>query len=121
VEDGFAYLALGVAIVLLSAGQIAQKVVARQIFASDDTRSLLRRAITSAAAWMTVFFLGCGTLFWLLALTRIEVSAAYPILGLSFVLTTLFAKLILGETVSAYRWFGVALITLGATLMAAAS
>jgi uncharacterized membrane protein len=121
VEDSFAYLALGVAIVLLSAGQIAQKAVARQIFAIDDRRSLTRRAITCPATWMTLFFLASGTLFWLLALTRIEVSAAYPILGLSFVLTTLFAKLMLGETVTAYRWFGVALITLGATLMAAAS
>lgn len=115
-----AYLALGVAIMLLSAGQIAQKIAAQKIFGGDSRRSLLLRVICSPATWTAVLLLATGTVFWLLTLSRIEVSKAYPMLSLSFVVTTALARLVLGETVNRYRWLGVALISLGAAMMAIA-
>jgi drug/metabolite transporter (DMT)-like permease len=59
-----------------------------------------------------VFF---GTL--LILMSRGDVSLIWPLTALGFVLTTIAAKFILHETVSASRWAGVLLIMLGAALI----
>lgn len=117
-SNNLAAVALGTSIVLLSAGQIAQKIAARQIFDNDTPRSLLARALFSQALWVAAACLMVGTLSWLLTLSQIEVSKAYPILGLNFVLTTIIAKVFLAERVNSWRWLGIAMIILGAAMMA---
>lgn len=112
-----AYLDLGVAIVFISAAQIAQKIAAHGVFGNDDPRTLIRRLASSPAVWVAVACLAAGTFFWLLTLIRIEVSKAYPMLSLSFVLTAVFARILLKEKVNRRRWLGVALIAVGASLM----
>ena len=59
----------------------------------------------------------CETLFFgclLFLMKHGDVSFVWPLTALGFVLTTLAAKYILHEHVSALRWMGVALIVLGA-------
>jgi uncharacterized membrane protein len=63
--------------------------------------------------------MGFGLLAWLLALSTIEVSKAYPVLALSFVLTTFLSMAVLKERVSSVRWLGIGLITIGAAAMLA--
>ena len=46
-----------------------------------------------------------------------DVSFVWPLTALSFVMTTLAAKFMLGESVNAARWGGVGLIVLGAILI----
>lgn len=55
---------------------------------------------------------------WIVALSRSELSFAYPFIALGFVATTLAAAWMLNEPVSALRWGGVGLIVLGVTLVA---
>jgi drug/metabolite transporter (DMT)-like permease len=57
----------------------------------------------------TIFFI---LLQYLLA--QKEVSFVWPLTAMSFVMTTLAAKFILGEHVDTMRWSGVALILVGA-------
>lgn len=57
----------------------------------------------------------------LLVLSRVEISFAYPFLGLSFVLITLYGYFALGEEVNIWRIAGVALICLGVALVARSS
>lgn len=54
----------------------------------------------------------------LVVLSRVEISFAYPFLGLSFVLITLYGHLALGETVNIWRIAGVVLICTGVALVA---
>jgi drug/metabolite transporter (DMT)-like permease len=56
-----------------------------------------------------------GTLLYLMS--RGDVSFVWPLTSLGFVLTTLAAKFILHENVSALRWGGVFLIVAGAGLI----
>lgn len=56
---------------------------------------------------------GLGAATWILVLTRVPLSWAYPILALNQVLILLVAWLFLGEHVSAMRWAGVMLIITG--------
>lgn len=57
--------------------------------------------------------------FWLYAfsLRRADLSFVLPITALSYLLGTLLAKYYLGETVSATRWLGVVIITVGVVVV----
>jgi drug/metabolite transporter (DMT)-like permease len=59
-----------------------------------------------------VFF---GTLLWLMS--KSDVSFVWPLTSLGFVLTTIAARFILHEQVSALRWAGVLLIVVGAGII----
>ena len=61
-----------------------------------------------------------ASLAWIAAMTRMELSFAYPFMALNFVLVLLLGSMLLGESVSLGRWAGVALIVLG-TVVAARS
>ena len=70
-------------------------------------------------------WVGLGVIFYLLqiaaytaALSRLDVSVAFPLGSLCFVGVTLLSKLFLGEAVGAVRWLGVCCILGGAVLMA---
>lgn len=54
----------------------------------------------------------------LVVLSRVEISFAYPFLGLSFVLVTLWGYYVLGEDISVLRILGVVFICLGVLLVA---
>jgi len=54
----------------------------------------------------------------LVVLSRVEISFAYPFLGLSFVLITLYGYFVLGESVTLWRVLGVLLICSGVALVA---
>ena len=61
---------------------------------------------------------GGAALVWLLVLSRIEVSLAYPFVGLGFLVTMVLAWLFLGETVSVPRIAGTLLIAAGIVVLA---
>lgn len=50
---------------------------------------------------------------WLVALSRVDVSLAYPMLSLGYVVNALAAWWLFGEAVGATRFAGIALILLG--------
>src|ERR1051325_10200795 len=87
-----------------------------QISVSEISRLVGRGAtnhnILLGVAFEAAFF---GTLLYLMS--RGDVSFVWPLTSLGFVLTTLAAKFILHEHVSALRWGGVLLIVAGAALI----
>jgi len=61
---------------------------------------------------------GLLTLVWLIVLTRVEVSLAFPVLSLSFAVIVSYSGVVLGEQISRQRWAGVGLIIFGVCLLA---
>jgi multidrug transporter EmrE-like cation transporter len=61
---------------------------------------------------------GVGTLVWLTALNRVEVSQAYPFVGLGFVLTAIFGHLLFGDQITVQRAAGIFLVIAGIVLIA---
>jgi multidrug transporter EmrE-like cation transporter len=57
----------------------------------------------------------------LVVLSRVDISFAYPFLGLSFVLITAWGYFVLGENVTLLRTAGVMLIVAGVVLVARSS
>jgi drug/metabolite transporter (DMT)-like permease len=58
-----------------------------------------------------------GTVSWLLCLTRLELSFAYPVSTLQYLLVFLAAWLLLGEEIYPLRWVGMVVIVLGVVVM----
>jgi multidrug transporter EmrE-like cation transporter len=61
---------------------------------------------------------GTGTVLWLGVLSRIQVSQAYPFVGLGFVLTALIGYALFGDTLWPLRIGGIALAMAGIPLIA---
>lgn len=61
---------------------------------------------------------GLSLIVWIMALSRVEVSVAYPMVSIGYVLTALAAWHFLGESVSAMRIVGIGVIILGVVIVA---
>jgi multidrug transporter EmrE-like cation transporter len=55
---------------------------------------------------------------WILALSRVEVSVAYPMLSIGYVVNAVAAYYLFGEAVSAMRLVGIGVIILGVFIVA---
>lgn len=55
---------------------------------------------------------------WILALSRVEVSVAYPMLSLGYVVNAIAAYYLFGESVNAMRMTGIGVIIIGVVLVA---
>lgn len=55
---------------------------------------------------------------WIMALSRVEVSVAYPMLSVGYVLNAVAAWYFLGESVTPLRLLGIGIIILGVYLVA---
>lgn len=110
-------------IVLATVGQLLLKAGMTQVgelsgvAADAGMLGLLARVATT---WQVVAGLGAfglSAIFWLVTLSRIPLSTAYPIVSLSYVLILAFSVVVLGERPSVLVWAGVILIMFGITLV----
>lgn len=61
---------------------------------------------------------GVGAFLWLRILERVELSQAYPFVGVGFALTTLAGWWLFGDPLSAQRLVGIALVFVGIMFVA---
>ena len=61
--------------------------------------------------WLALY--GMSVLIWLLVLARVDVSVAYPFVGLGFIITMLLSAFLLHEPVGALRVAGTFLVAVG--------
>lgn len=73
----------------------------------------LLRAAKEPYLWVGLGLFGISALFWLVVLSRVPLSVAYPFVGLSYVVIVAFARFVLHEHVPLLRWIGVALVVSG--------
>lgn len=106
----FAVVSVSVGETLLAKGMKASTSVTGSIWV--QFLGVLNR-YTLTGSMLMMFF------FWLYAysLRRSDLSFVLPITAISYLLGTLLAKYYLGETVTATRWLGVAIITVGVVVV----
>jgi drug/metabolite transporter (DMT)-like permease len=68
--------------------------------------------------WVGLIIYGTSLVAWLWVLSKIDVSVAYPFVGLSFVLTAVMGAAFLHEHVSPLRMAGTLLVICGCVLIA---
>jgi len=87
--------------------------------AGDGPAAVAWRIGTNPLIWSGLALYAIGTLFWLAALSRVDLGYAYPFISLSYVLVLVSAWAIFRETISWWRIAGVAAICLGVVVAAA--
>jgi multidrug transporter EmrE-like cation transporter len=78
----------------------------------------LRELFLSGPVFAGIFCYVLSVGVWLVALTRVEVSVAYPMLSLGYVVNALAAWLLFGEALTLSRLAGILVILAGVYLLA---
>jgi multidrug transporter EmrE-like cation transporter len=115
--------ALVVTGVLLNAfAQLALKASVRDTGVIEvSAAAALPTAVKLAAEPWLWFGLGCyviSVVVWILALSRVDVSIAYPMLSLGYVVNALAAWAWLGESMNPVKVAGIGIIILGVFVLA---
>jgi multidrug transporter EmrE-like cation transporter len=77
----------------------------------------LVRMATQGYFMLGVLCYGVSLLVWILGLSRVPVSVAYPLLSIGYVVNAVAAHYLFGEGVNAVRWAGIGFIILGVWLV----
>jgi len=72
----------------------------------------------SPLVWWAIFFVIISFLSWLYVLRYVPLTIAFPLSRVVDVLVPLSCWVILGETISARRWCGIALVIIGLAIVA---
>jgi len=61
---------------------------------------------------------GVSVIVWIIGLSRVPVSLAYPMLSLGYIVNAIAAHYLFGESVTLARWLGIGFIIIGVWLVA---
>ena len=86
--------------------------------AAPDLRSAAFGLASEPALWGALAAYGLSVLVWIVGLSRVPVSQAYPMLSLGYVLNAVLAWWLLGEALTAARMAGIGIIIVGVVLVA---
>jgi multidrug transporter EmrE-like cation transporter len=108
-------------VMLNAAAQLTLKQGMRQIGYFDFRLENCGHILLAVAASPYILAgLGCyvvSVMVWLLVLSRVEVSYAYPLLSIGYIVTTFAGRLFFHEAIDATRWSGIVVICVGVWLI----
>lgn len=103
------------------AGQLALKhgmtLLGEQTLSAAAFGSMIANMLTSPWVLLGLTCYVAGTFFWLMVLSRVDLSLAYPLLSTSYILVIATSWLLLGESVGILRVAGAATILAGVILV----
>jgi len=120
-------LAKSITLILISVaiavgGQILLKIGMNRIGALDlngigSLVKLFVEVVKSPTVLVGLFMYVISAALWLIVLSGVDLSFAYPFIGLTYVFVLILSKFILKEDVNPIRWAGAAIITIGVIVL----
>ena len=108
-------------VLLNAAAQIVLKQGMRAIgtfaFTIDNLIPIGLRVALNPFIVLGIGFYVVSVVVWLLVLSRVDVSYAYPMLSVGYIVAALAGKVLFGEPVDIVRWSGILTICLGVYLI----
>jgi drug/metabolite transporter (DMT)-like permease len=109
---------LVISVIFAIAGQFTLKAAMNEIGRIGRSQvktpvTTVTRAAKEPRLWFGLALFGISALFWLVVLSRVSLSIAYPMVGLSYIVVVVVSKLFLHEAVPPLRWIGVSVIAIG--------
>lgn len=105
------------AITLATTGQLLLRAGMESIGVVDLTSASLtssaRAALTTWQVWIGFGAFGASSVLWLVTLSRLPLSTAYPFVSMSYVLILVTSVILLDERPSLLSWLGSGLIVVG--------
>src|SRR3989442_1498254 len=109
---GLTFIFLTIACTVL--GQLLLKLGVVEVGAAGRADvPLIARALTNIKVVSGLACAVAAALCWIVAVSRSNLSFAYPFMGLAIVLVLALSPTLLGEPVSLKRWIGVGIVCLG--------
>jgi multidrug transporter EmrE-like cation transporter len=109
-------------VVLNALAQFLLKMATNKVGVIEVSSALSLSALSALfLQWPMVLGLLCygfSLLIWLMALSRVDVTLAYPMLAIGYVINAVAAQYFLQEVVSLQRWIAIGIIILGVALLA---
>ena len=78
---------------------------------------IIRQLVLNPTFLLAVALYAVGFVIWLVVISKLDLSYAYPILALSYSLVPLLSWLAFGEHISPMRWVGIAIICAGVAVV----
>lgn len=108
-------------VLLNAAAQLALKQGMRQIgyfdFVLPNVGRIFLAVATNSSIWIGLSCYVISVIVWLLVLSRVEVSYAYPLLSVGYIVTACAGWLFFQESMSITRLAGIVIICLGVWLI----
>jgi len=101
-------------VLLTSVSQLLQKKAAIDLGKPGKHKPLVSNLSFVASGLL----LGISLITWLQVLNSIQVSIAYPLLSLNYIVVLVLANIFLGEAIPGHRWIGVICICAGVSVLA---
>lgn len=79
---------------------------------------LISKVFTNFKLFVGFTLFGLSSVVWLVVLSKVALSFAYPMVSTGYILTLLISWKFLGETISPVRWIAVMIICGGVALLA---
>lgn len=114
------FLIVFISVTLSAVAQLSFKHGVSSVVLVADNPLLLKafHLFSSPFVVLGLFLYGVGTVLWLFALKQIDLSLAYPFVGMSFVMVFLMSVFILGEPFNLNRLIGSVIIVVGIIFLA---
>ncbi len=112
-----AFALLLIAILFSTVGEVLLKIGVNRVETITLQPMTLIRAFMQWQVLAGFVLLFGGSLFWLAVISRVNLSIAYPLLAIGYVLTTIWALFFLKEPVPVSRWMGIGAIVGGVALV----
>ena len=111
-------IAIILSILLGTCGQLALKYSTMLAEAKMAKTGVLVGYLANPYIWSALVLYGISTVLWLYCLSKVELSFAYPMVALGYVLVCVFSVLLFKETVSGLRIAGLCVIVAGVIMIA---
>ena len=115
-------LLIFVAMLLGAAGQLSLKVGMNQVGAVESV-SMARPweafvpIFSQPLVWVGLALYGVSSLIWLIVLSRLDLSYAYPLLASMYIVLPLLSMVFLKESIPPLRWLGMLVVIAGVILV----
>ncbi|MBC8077704.1 MAG: EamA family transporter [Chloroflexales bacterium] len=111
------YTLILIAMALTVAGEVLLKLGISQVGEFSFTPAVLLRTFTEWRVVLGFALIFAGSLFWLGVISRANLSFAYPLLALNYLLIMLPSYYLLGERISLNQIVGAAIIVVGVVVI----
>ena len=117
-----AFILIMIGVLLNAVAQLALKASVKDTGAIEISAGNVMPVASQLMAepwlWVGLGCYGISVIVWILALSRVDVTIAYPMLSVGYVVNAFAAYALLGETLTPGRLVGIGIIILGVTVLA---
>ena len=113
------YILIFISIVLGAGAQIAMKMGSSQVVTAGlNLLTQLLKYFTNIPILFGLLLYALSAVVWIFAISRVQLSIAYPMVASGYVLVVLLSYLIFHEPVSTLRVLGLAIVVVGVIIIA---